>query len=67
MWRDCTEVEDDAECRRKLDEQRKKMQREFREVERLSFASKKVQENFVESLQHQLQKVEKERNDLSRS
>ena len=34
------EVEDDAECRRKLDEQRKKMQRELREVERLSFSSK---------------------------
>ena len=64
MWRDCMEVEDDADCRRKLDEHRKQMQRELREVERLSFASKKVQENLVESLQHQLQKVEKTRNDL---
>ena len=53
------EVEDDAECRRKLDEQRKKMH-----VERLSFASKEVQENLVESLQNQLQGVEKKRNDL---
>ena len=35
-----SEVEDDAECRRKLDEQRKKMQRELREVEKLSLASK---------------------------
>ena len=34
VWRDCMEVEDDAECRRKLDERRKKMQRELREVER---------------------------------
>ena len=57
VWRDCMEVEDDAECRRKLDEPRKKMQRELQEVERLSFASKEVQENLVESLQHQLQEV----------
>ena len=35
----------------KMDEQRKKMKRELREVERLSFASKEVQENLVESLQ----------------
>ena len=56
VWIDCMEVEDDAKCLRKLDEQRKKMQRELREVERLSCASKKVQENLVESLQHQLQK-----------
>ena len=58
------EVEDDAECRRKLDEQRKKLQKELREVERLSCASKEVQENLVGSLQHQLQEVEKKRNDL---
>ena len=32
------EVEDDAECRPKLDEQRKKMQRELRGVEKMSFA-----------------------------
>ena len=57
-------VEDDAECRRKLDEQRKKMQRELQEVGRLSFASKELQENLVESLQHQLQELEKRRNDL---
>ena len=44
------EVEDDAECRRKLDEQRKQMQRELREVGRLSFTSKEVQEKHVESL-----------------
>ena len=64
VWRDCLEVEDDAECRRKLDEQRKKMQRDLREVERLSFASMEMQENLMESLQHQLQEVEKRRNDL---
>ena len=64
VWGDCMEVEDDAGCRRKLDEQRKKIQRELRGVERLSIASKEMQENLMESLQHQLQKVEKKRNDL---
>ena len=64
VWGDCMEVEDDAECRKKMDEQRKKMQKEFREVERLSFASKEMQENFMESMQHQLQEVEKRRNDF---
>ena len=33
---DCMEVEDEDECRRKLDEKRKKIQKELREVERLS-------------------------------
>ena len=28
VWRDCMEVKDDVECRKKLDEQRRKMQRE---------------------------------------
>ena len=42
VWGDCMDVEDDAECRRKMYEQRKKMQRELREVERLSFASKEM-------------------------
>ena len=36
---------------------RGKMQWQPREVERLSFAGKEVQENLVESLQHQLQEV----------
>ena len=57
------EVEDEAECRRKLDEQMKKKQKELREVDRLSFLSKEMQESLKESLQHQLQGVEKRRND----
>ena len=64
VWEDCMEVEDEAECRGKLDEQRKKMQRELREVERLSFVSKEMQDSVKESMQHQLQDVEKRRNDL---
>ena len=58
------EVEDEAECPRKLVEQRKKMQKELREVDRLPFASKEMQESLKESLQHQLQDVEKGLNDL---
>ena len=48
------EVEDEDECWRKLDEKRRKMQNELREVERLSFASKEMQENLMESMQRQL-------------
>ena len=58
------QVEDEDECRRKLCEKRIKIQKELREVERLSFASKDMQENLMESMQHKLQEVEKRRNDL---
>ena len=44
VWRDCMEVEDEAESRKKLDDQRKKMQKELREVDTLSFVSKEMQE-----------------------
>ena len=40
------------------------MQKELREVDRLSFVSKEMQECIKESLQHQLQDVEKRRNEL---
>ena len=63
VWRVCMEVEDEARCRRKL-EQRKMLQKELREVDRLSFMSKEMQDSLKESLQHQLQEVEKRRNDL---
>ena len=56
------EVEDEDECRRKLDE-KGKIQKELREVGTVSFASKEMHEN-TESTQHQLQEVEKRRNDL---
>ena len=66
VWRDCMEVEDEEECRRKLDEKRKKIMKELREVERLSFASKEVQENLMESMQHQLQEVKEVTKDTKR-
>ena len=43
VWRDCTEVEGEGGCRRKLDEKKKKTQKGPREVERLSFASEEMQ------------------------
>ena len=64
VWGDCMEVEDEAESRKKLDEPRKKMQKELREVHRLSFVSKEMQESIKESLQNWLQDVEKRRKDL---
>ena len=58
------EVEDATEIRKKLDELEKKLQKELRDVDRLSFVSKEVPESIKESLQHQLQEVEKRSHDL---
>ena len=58
------EVEDETESHKKLDEQKKKLQKELRDIDRLSFVSKQMQESIKESLQHQLQEVEKRRHDL---
>ena len=59
------EVEDEAESRRKLDEQKEKLQKELRDVDRLSCVSKEMQESVRGSLQHQLQEVEKRRHVIS--
>ena len=64
VWGEFMEVENEAETRRKLDEQKKKLQKELRDVDRLSFVTKEVQESIMESVQHQLQEVEKRRHDL---
>ena len=40
------------------------MQKELREFDRLLFVFEEMQENIKESLQHQLQEVEKRRDDL---
>ena len=45
--------------------QRKKMQKELREVDRLSFVSEEMQESLKESLQHQLQEVVKKGGTIS--
>ena len=51
VWRESVEVEDEAESRRKLDEQTKKLHKEVRDVDRPSFVSKEMQESIMESLQ----------------
>ena len=58
------DVEDETENRKKLDEDRKKLQVEFREVEKLSYIPMEVQENLKNDLQQQLQDVEQRRHDL---
>ena len=58
------DIEDETESRKKLDEQKKKPQKESRDVERLSLISKEAQESVKECLQDQLQEVEKGRHDL---
>ena len=58
------EVEDETESRRKLYEQMKKLEMELRDVDRWSLVSKEMQDRIKESLQHQLQDVEKKRPDL---
>ena len=54
VWGEFMEVEDEAESRGKLDEQKKKLQKELRDVARLSFVTKEMQESIMESLQHYL-------------
>ena len=64
-WKMCGEsIEDETESFQKMDEQKKKLQKELRDVEKLSLISKETQQNIKESLQHQLQEVERRRHDL---
>ena len=51
------DVEDETESCKKLDGKRKTLQKESRDVEKLSLISKEAQETTKESLQHQLQEV----------
>ena len=58
------DFEDEIESRKKLDEQRKKLQKELRDVEKLSCVSKEVQDSLKNDLQQQLREVEQRRHDL---
>ena len=58
------DVEVEIESRKKLDEQRKTLQKELRDVEKLSCVSKEVQDSRKNDLQQQLQEVEQRRHDL---
>ena len=62
VWKmDC---EDEVESRKKLDEQRRKLQKELQYIEKLSCVPKEFQENLKSNLQQQLQEVEQRRHDL---
>ena len=63
VWGEDMNIEGETESRKKLDEQKRKLQNEFRDVERLSLVSKEAQESITECLQHQLQEVDKRRHD----
>ena len=49
---------------KKLDEQKRKLQRELRDIEKFSCVPKEFQENLKSNLQHQLQEVEQRRHDI---
>ena len=50
--------EDEAESRKKLDEQKKKLQKELRDMEKVSCVPKEFQESLKRNLQQQLQEEE---------
>ena len=56
------EVEDEVVSRKKLDEQRKRSQRQLRELEQCTHVPQEVQSRIKENLQQQLQEVEQRRN-----
>ena len=58
------DVEEEIESRKKLDEQKRKVQKELREIENFSCLSKEVQESPKNDLQQDLQEVEQRRHDL---
>ena len=64
LWKEDMDTENETESRKSLDELKKKLQKELRNVDRLSLISKEAQESIKESLHHQLQGVEKRRHDL---
>ena len=58
------EVGDEVESEKKLDEQRKRLQRQLREIERFTDVQQEVQSCIKRILQQQLQELEQRRNDL---
>ena len=57
-------LQDEVESRKKLDEQRRKLQKELRGFEKFSCVPKEFQENVKSYLQEQLQELEQRRHDL---
>ena len=64
LWSVEMDLEDEAESRKKLDEQKRKLQKEMRDIEKFSCVPKEFQENLKSNLQQQLQEVEQRWNDL---
>ena len=62
VWK--TDREDEVESRKKLDEQRRKLQKELQYIEKFSCVPKEFQENLKSNLQQQLQEVEQRRHDF---
>ena len=60
------DVEDEVESRKKLDEQKRKLQKELRDVEKLYCVPEEAQikDSLKNDLQWQLQEVERRRHDL---
>ena len=58
------EVEDEVESRKKLDEQRKRLQRQLRELEKFTCMPQDMQSKLKDDWQQQLQEIEQRRNDL---
>ena len=63
VWGMEMDLEGEVESRKKLDEQRRKLQKEQRDVEKFSCVPKEFQEGLKSNLQ-QLQEVEQRRHDL---
>ena len=67
-WRMDMDLEGEVESREKLDEQKRKLHKELRDVEKFSCLPKEFQENLKsnlqQQLQQQLQEVEQRRHDL---
>ena len=55
---------DEVESRKKLDEQMRKLQKELRDIEKLSCVPKEFQEDLKSNLQQQLREVEQRWHDL---
>ena len=60
----CMDVEDEIENRKKLDEERNKLQKNLREVEKLSSVPKEDQDRLKNDLQQRLLGVEQRRHDI---
>ena len=58
------DIEDEAGSRKLLDEHKRKLQKELRDIDKFSYVPKEFQESLKSNLQQQLQEVEQRRHDL---